>query len=252
MFHVKFINKKGVIYSDLIPEVEHFFTTRETVIRSQEEELQQVVKDNFADICSYLDIDKMKFISPNQTHSDNVRFANKALESYPNTDALILDNYDQAVYLNFADCTPIILYDKKHNVGAIAHAGWRGTAAKIGPKTFEMMQEKYLSQPEDLYIVIGPAIAICCYSVGEDVFNQLKTTLIDISPYFTTVYEKIYVDLKGINKQQFLDIGVPRENIDVAPYCTSCNNNLFFSYRKEHHTTSRHSAILKLKKRIIE
>ncbi len=252
MFHVKFINKKGVIYSDLIPEAEHFFTTRETVIRSQEEYLQDTIKQNKIDICAYLDIDTMRLVSPTQTHSANVRIANKTLEAYPNTDALILDNYEQAVYLNFADCTPIILYDKKHNVGAIAHAGWRGTVAKIGPKTFELMQEKYLSQPEDLYIVIGPTIAICCYSVGEDVYNQLKETVEDITPYYTTVYDKIYVDLKGINKQQFLDIGVPRENIDVCPYCTSCNNNLFFSYRKENCTTSRHSAILKLNKRIIE
>ena len=252
MFHVKFINKKSVIYSDLIPEVEHFFTTRETVIRSQEESMQEAIKENLEDICSYLSIDKMKFISPNQTHSDNVRIANNALDSYPNTDALILDNYDQAVYLNFADCTPLILYDKKHNVGAIAHAGWRGTAAQIGPKTFKLMQEKYLSQPEDLLVVIGPTIAICCYSVGEDVFNKLNSTINDITPYYTTVYDKIYVDLKGINKQQFIDLGVKRNNIDVCPYCTSCNNDMFFSYRKEQGTTSRHSAILKLKKKTIE
>ena len=248
MFHVKFINKKGVIYSDIIPDVEHFFTTRETVIRSQEEDMQGIIKENLNDICDYLNIDKMSLISPNQTHSSNIRVISKSLESYPNTDSLILDNYEQAVYLNFADCTPIILYDKKHNIGAIAHAGWRGTASQIGPKTFELMQEKYFSTPDNLYVVIGPTIAICCYCVGEDVYQKLKNTIKDIEPYYTTVYEKIYVDLKGINKQQFLDIGVPRNNIDVCPYCTSCNNNLFFSYRKENGTTSRHSAILKLKK----
>ena len=39
-----------------------------------------------------------------------------------------------AIFLNFADCTPVILYDKKQNIGAIAHAGWRGTAQKLHRK----------------------------------------------------------------------------------------------------------------------
>ena len=33
---------------------------------------------------------------------------------------------------------------------------------------------------------------------------------------------------------------------DVCPYCTVCNNDLFFSYRNENATTNRHSAVIKL------
>ena len=54
----------------------------------------------------------------------------------------------------------------------------------------------------------------------------------------------IYVDLKGINKRQLEEAGV--KEIDVCPYCTVCNNELFFSYRKENATTNRHSAVIKL------
>lgn len=248
MFHIKFINKKRVIYSDIIPETEHFFTTRETVIRSHEEGLQRLVRQNKKDIANYLDIDKKFLISPTQTHTDNVRLASKRIKYYPNTDALINDETDIAIYLNFADCTPIVLYDKERNVGAIAHAGWRGTAAQIVQKTAALMQSEYYTKPENLYAVIGPTIAICCYCVGEEVFEQLKSTISDIEPYNRQIYEKIYIDLKGINKQQLIEFGVPKNNIDVCPYCTSCNNDLFFSYRKEYGTTSRHSAVLKLNK----
>ena len=58
---------------------------------------------------------------------------------------------------------------------------------------------------------------------------------------------KIYVNLKEINKRQLEEIGV--KYIDVCPYCTSCNNDLFYSYRKEGGTTNRHSAIIKLEDR---
>lgn len=247
MFHIKFINKKRVIYSDLIPETEHFFTTRETVIRSQEDDMQELVQINKDDIANYLNLDKNFLISPTQTHTNNVRLASKRIKVYPNTDALIDDDATIAIYLNFADCTPIILYDKKHNVGAVVHAGWRGTVGHIVQNTVAIMKDEYFTNSEDLYAVIGPTIAICCYGVGEDVFEQLKSSVSDITPYNRQIYEKIYVDLKGINKQQLLDIGVPRQNIDVCPYCTSCNNDMFFSYRKEHGTTSRHSAVLKIK-----
>ena len=56
----------------------------------------------------------------------------------------------------------------------------------------------------------------------------------------------IYINLKGINKQQLVEAGVKSENIDVCQYCTVCNNDLFFSYRNENATTNRHSAVIKL------
>jgi len=152
----------------------------------------------------------------------------------------------QAVFLNFADCTPVILFDKKNNIAALVHAGWRGTAQSIVPKTLKVMVEKYGSNPQDIYAVIGPAISKCCYEVGNDVFEQLETTVSDMSGlYREAENNKFFVDLKGINKKQLNDMGIYQT--DICPYCTSCNNDLFFSYRKENGTTSRYSAIIKLK-----
>ena len=56
--------------------------------------------------------------------------------------------------------------------------------------------------------------------------------------------DKIFVDLKEINKRQLEEIGI--EKIDVCPYCTVHNNDLFYSYRNENGTGKRHSAVLKL------
>ena len=235
MFYFDTIQGKKVLKSDKLNLAEHFFTTRETIIKSKEPDKQDLVDENRNIIKKYLGVDEL--IHPSQTHSANVDFAIIGEVDYPETDALILKNFEQGIFLNFADCTPIILYDKKQNIGAISHAGWRGTVQKIVPKTIEVMG----SNPRDITAIIGPAIGLCCYEVGEDVFNQLKSTVKD----FEGLYGGNKVDLKGINARQLEEIGV--EDIDICPYCTSCNNDLFFSYRKENGTTNRHSAVLRLK-----
>ena len=246
MFHYKFINGKKVLYSDLLPEAEHFFTTREAVIKSDEPNLQPIIVKNKIAILSHLNVGNNYLKMPIQTHSANVRVARANINSYPKTDAMIVDNNRIAVALNFADCCPIILYDRVHNVGAIVHAGWKGTFGKIVVKTIEKMFDEYLISPQDLVAIIGPTIGKCCYGLGEDVYDQLATTIDNISDYSEKIQSKYYVDLKQINKQQLLNVGLSAENIDVSTYCTSCNNDLFFSFRKEK-TTSRHSAVLKLK-----
>lgn len=238
MFYFDEINGKKVLKSDLLEGVTHFFTTRENVIYSKEPEMAELVEHNRELIKNFLKVDELVF--PNQTHSANVAFAKPGKLEYPETDALILDNNAQAIFLNFADCTPIILYDKKQNIAAISHAGWRGTAQKIAPKTVETMN----SNPNDILVVIGPAISKCCYNVGDDVFNQLKETVDDFTGLYSQKNDLLFVDLKGINARQLREIGI--DKIDVCPYCTSCDNDMFFSYRRENATTSRHSAVVRL------
>ena len=89
-------------------------------------------------------------------------------------------------------------------------------------------------------------IGFCCYNVGEEVFSQLSKTVKVFSGLSEIRGGNIFVDLKNINKQQLLEVGV--KNIDVTTYCTVCNNDLFYSYRNENATTKRHSAVLRLKR----
>lgn len=244
MFKSKIIDSGLVYYSDLIPDLEHFFTTRESVIRSNETDVN--VETNIIKMCNYLGITQNNLISPVQTHSSNIAFVEDDKTEYPDTDALILTTSDKAIYLNFADCVPVIIYDKKANIGAIAHAGWRGTVARIVPKTVEKMLEYSHSDINDIFAIIGPAIDKCCYNVGDDVINGVKKSVINYEKLFFYNSNNVFVDLKMTNAQQLIELGVPVDNIDICPYCTSCKNDLFFSYRKENGTTSRHSAIIKL------
>ena len=223
MYKIKKIENHKVYYSNKIA-VEHFFTTRDLI-----------VKENLDLLSDYLKIPIENIIHPHQIHSDNIEFVTDKKE-YPDCDAMILDKKNYAIYLNFADCTPIILYDKKQNIIAISHAGWRGTALKIASKTVKKMN----SNPNDIIALIGPCIGFECFETYDEAIEQLKNSVGNKEGLF----KGNYADLKGINKRQLEEIGV--NDFDIIPYCTVCDNDKFFSYRKENKTKLRHSALAKL------
>ena len=228
MYKIKKINNKDVYYSDIL-KAEHFFTTRDLPVR-----------ENFDLICEYLNISSKDLIRPNQVHSCNIEVVKSDKYEYLECDSLILNIKNKAIYLNFADCTPVILYDEKTNIGAVAHAGWRGTAASIAPKTVLKMQELFGVNPKDVAALIGPCISFECFETSDEAINELSKSIKNKDGLF----RGNYADLKGINKRQLEEIGV--EKIDICPFCTVKDNDKFFSYRKEDKTPKRHSALLKL------
>lgn len=249
MFKFETINNKKILKSTLLTNAEHFFTTRESVITPRDlPELLCECNENKLSIARYLNIEKDAIITPIQTHSSNIAIAKRDME-YPDTDALVVEDTDIAIALNFADCTPVILYDEKNNTGAISHAGWRGTAASIVPKTIEFMHKMYSSVPENITAIIGPAISMHNYQVDEEVFYKVKTTLHkDYNDFYKydAISNKYNIDLKTVNLHQLQELGVRR--IDKCEYCTYDSIDVFFSYRRENGKTARHSAVLKLKK----
>lgn len=216
MFYFEEFSGSKILKSDFISNVTAYFTTRGEV--------------HFPE--------SKRIINPLQTHSDNIEIVDSR-DNYPDTDGLILTNTDDTIYLKFADCTPLIFYDPIKKAGAVSHAGWRGTAAKIGVKTVEKM-EALGSCVQDITALIGPAISVCCYEVSEEVRDKLLETVSDTNG----LYNGRNVDLKKINARQLEETGI--KNIDICPYCTSCDNDLFYSYRKENGTTNRHYAVLNL------
>ena len=212
MFYFDNFYDKKILRSDFLENITAFFTTREGF--------------------DFSDLSVERIIKPEQTHGSNVEFVDGRNE-YPDTDGLIVTNENDVICLKFADCTPLILYDAKNKNTAVSHAGWRGTAAKIGVKTIRKMN----ANPEDIIAVIGPAISVCCYEVSEEIKDKLLSTVKNTDGLFVNNN----VDLKKINARQLEEIGVKK--IDICPYCTSCNNDLFYSYRKENGTDKRHYAI---------
>lgn len=242
MFYFDDFYGKKVLKSTFLSDYDCFFTTRDFVLTpANRDDLIEEAKLNRQFLEKKLN---NKITSAKQIHSDNIAKINKENNYYEDTDALISDIENSILLMNFADCVPIILYSKKNNIGAIVHAGWRGTQQEILRKTVEKMN----ISPENITALIGPSIGKCCFETDKEVFEKLIN-----DKNQTDLYEeknnKFFIDLKKINYKQLTKIGVI--DIDVCSYCTCCMSDIFFSYRKEKGITARHSAIVKIKGDII-
>ncbi|MEM0980421.1 MAG: polyphenol oxidase family protein, partial [Cyanobacteria bacterium P01_H01_bin.58] len=94
----------------------------------------------------------------------------------PEADAVMTSAHDQGTWVCTADCTPMLIADAATGQVAAIHAGWRGTALGIGPKTIQKMQLQG-SQLSDLRVAMGPAIAGEVYQVSTQVAVEVGKSL---------------------------------------------------------------------------
>jgi YfiH family protein len=133
-----------------------------------------------------------------------------------------------------ADCVPILIADPGTNSFAAVHAGWRGTFAGIVLYALERLEKEYQALPENLRVTIGPAAAACCYEVGPEVIEGFRERFVYAEELFVpTMNGHARIDLLKANQRQLTDAGVKFERIHIAPFCTMCRTDLFFSYRQE-------------------
>lgn len=234
MFYIDRIRNKKIVRSDLLSEIDCFFTTRDFCIFSKDAD----VSDNFKILVDYLGV-VPAYNQP--VHGVHIERVVKNKNFYKVTDGLLIEQ--GSAFMNFGDCVPLVFYCK--GVAMISHAGWRGTAQQMAKISVKKLLKEYGVDSRDIKVVIGPAICGKCYNVGEDVYQDLYKTVINHEKGFRIVEDKFFVDLKEINKRQLIECGV--EQIDVCPYCTACGEKLFYSYRYENQTGYRHSAVVNLK-----
>jgi hypothetical protein len=259
MFKLTQKNALEYYVSDIFPEsFRHAFTTRKggfapppldsfSMGTAQYGHLKESVLKNRELICKELSINFKTLLMTDQHHTDNIAVIteeNTYNQGYiPHTDAVILARKNQGAMLFFADCIPVALYDTQNNIAALIHAGWRGTASQIAPKTLKKMISEFNTIPENTVAAIGPGIGICCYCVSPDVAESLLETLPPhlISDKIISDNHQPRVDLKEINSAQLKNSGI--KYIDIIDQCTSCNQIHFFSHRATNGQTGRHSLI---------
>ncbi|PZO40617.1 MAG: peptidoglycan editing factor PgeF [Pseudanabaena frigida] len=139
---------------------------------------------------------------------------------------------NHSVWVCTADCVPVLIGDRKLGAVAAVHAGWRGTAAGIVTKTVSILRDRG-SELKNLRVALGPAISGKVYQVSQDVAQQVTATIkqpVGLHP--DDHPEKVKLDLRQVQWQQLQELGMPSENVAIAPYCTLQNEEIFFSYRR--------------------
>ena len=166
---------------------------------------------------------------------------------FTQADGILTDNPQVTLFMRFADCVPILLFDPVKKVIGIVHAGWQGTQQKIGKIAVEKMQAKYGSAPEDLVAAIGPSICQDCYEVGQEVHQSfLQSFGRKAEAYFRVEEARLYLDLWAANRDSLRMAGV--EQIEVSGICTASHLDDWYSHRAENGKTGRFGVIFSLLK----
>ena len=208
------------------------------------------IRENYRRICAFLGADPEKLVLTHQVHGDAVRVITAAdvtgspdHHTYPPCDALVTDVPGVALVAFTADCTPILLFDRRTGAVGAVHAGWRGTANGIVRKTVEQMQRSFGSRPEDICAAIGPNIAQCCFQTDYDVPQAMLETFGQRAlAHIRQEENKYYVNLKALNSLHLTDVGV--QDIAVCQDCTACQPDRFWSHRIHRDSRGAQGAII--------
>jgi YfiH family protein len=160
-------------------------------------------------------------------------------------DGLLTDNPEVTLFLRFADCVPILLYDPIKKVVGLVHAGWQGTVNKIAKEAISSMVNQYGSQPADILAGIGPSISCKNYPIGAEVVDQVHTAFGDESDKVLFIKgTRTHFDLWEANRILLSRAGL--HEIEIANICTADNLNDWFSHRGEEGRTGRFGALIGL------
>jgi YfiH family protein len=181
-----------------------------------------------------------------QVHSADVLVLRRPDRQWPppKADGLVTDRPGLPIGMRFADCVPLLFYDPAKRVLGMAHAGWRGTAAGVGPCTVETMCDVFGCRPADIIAGIGPSIGPARYEVGPEVAAEIKAAFGDtegLLAYPNGSGARPYLDLWEANRRALEQTGV--RQIEVAEMCTASNVDEFYSHRAEAGRTGRFGAL---------
>ncbi len=184
-----------------------------------------------------------------QVHSSDVVFATEPRrmdEEYWNkADIILTDNPDLTLFMRFADCTPVLLYDPLKQVVGIVHSGWLGTVRGAARVAVEAMSARFGTSPSDLLAAVGPSIGPDHYEVGKDVITKVNAVFNkEAAKLLEQRGGRTYFDLWAANRLLLEIAGV--KQIEVAQICTACNPVDWFSHRGEKGKTGRFGAMIAL------
>lgn len=182
-----------------------------------------------------------------QVHGADVRIVESGADVAENgkeADGLITNLRNTPLLIFTADCVPVVFYDKKQGIVALAHAGWRGTYGNIAGEMVNIMTNKYGCKAEDVKTIIGPSISVDNYEVSYDLIE--KFAALEVPNYYKEVDGKYYLDLWKLNKELLKKCDILEDNIKIIDFCTVRDNDKFFSYRLDNATSKRIGTIIQL------
>ena len=188
-------------------------------------------------------------VVPNQVHGtdlvvvsdgDAASVSAAREEAARGADALVVEAPGVSALLCFADCTPVVVVSPTGRF-AVAHAGWRGALAGIAGKAVRALcaldeAAGHVGTAGGMNVYIGPHIHVECFETGEDVCESFARA------FGEECASDRHVSLARAVSRDVVAAGVDADRIAVAPFCTKCNPDTYFSYRASGGVCGRHGA----------
>jgi hypothetical protein len=163
-------------------------------------------------------------------------------------DAVVTDRPGLGLIVHTADCVPMLVWAETVNAVSAVHAGWRGTLANVGKRAVETLVTHKSASPDELHVAIGPAVRACCFEVGDEVVAAFVAGGRDREVISRPgPQQRRHVDLVEDNRRQLLEAGVRGERIYDSGCCTVCENERFYSYRREGKGVGRLMGVIAVK-----
>ncbi|WML56857.1 peptidoglycan editing factor PgeF [Neobacillus sp. PS2-9] len=200
-------------------------------------------------VAEQLEVPLDNWVGAEQTHdiiirsiskADRGRGSNSYEHSFKGTDGFYTNEEGILLTLCFADCVPLFFIAPEQRMIGTAHAGWKGTVGQIAKEMITAWGNEGV-KPDQIFVAIGPSICEKCYIVDERIIKLVENTLEgrESLPYNLVSEGQFSLDLREVNRQILLTSGVPDRNILLTKYCTSCNQEEFFSHRRDQGKTGR-------------
>ena len=150
-------------------------------------------------------------------------------------DGIFTNLQEVALFITHADCQAMLIADPVTGwIGAV-HAGWRGQVNGIYTKAVELLLSLG-SKKENLFISISPSLG----TTRSEFINYKQ----EIPETLWKYRNENYFDLWTMAEEEFISLGVPKENVQISRICTYENEHLFFSHRRNSLCGRNASAIM--------
>jgi polyphenol oxidase len=166
-----------------------------------------------------------------QVHSSKFVYINDKYKNKkkPIADAVITNQRNLPIAVLTADCSPILIYDKKMKIIAAIHAGWKGAYKGIINKVIKFMVKKGC-ELKSMIAVIGPSISFKSYEVKDDFKKKfIKKNKKNII-FFNVNKDKLYFNLTKYVQSTLKSNKI--KHIDILKIDTFDIKNKFFSARR--------------------
>ena len=176
------------------------------------------------------------WISMNQVHETHIQHINTLPD---NVGTLQLDQSDGVstflrdvlLTVKTGDCIAALYYDRKTQLIAISHQGWKGVLAHMSEKMIEHMRNLG-SDPSDINVIMGPSIGHCCNRFSKPELRLFMEEFpADADRIITPYSEGKHLDTRTLTYLQCIKAGIQENNFDTFSCCTKCMSDTFWSHR---------------------